>query len=816
VASVVRASVVLGGSLAAAISVASPIAAQAPASRRAPQSPKADPLSREISIAFRDTPLAEAIELVARAAGLRIAFSTDELPRGKRVSYAAARVAVRKVLEEILDDTRLDAKLGALDQVVLIPRTPNASRLASLVRRFVASDAAARTLSSIVVMGNPFGTPSVSVPSSLTVLDTRTLHQPGVPRLDQVLRSNAPGLVIWNEGPAALVTRFASIRGVSSFSGNYLKTYIDGVEAAYPLALAPIDPRALDRVEVIRGPQGAALYGADANSGVLQVVTSKGMPRDGLAPALLVDANMGAVSSRFGETVPEGRVSVVASGGNTAATYSVGGALTVNGAYQRGADVRGWNAHIGTRAIRGTLLIEATARAGALDAGVPVSPILLGDSTRQLPAIPGAQRIQQQTAAVTVRWTPATWWEHQLTTGVDNARLDVLREPAMLYTFPDQSVRRLRGQFTRASLRYTTRLSTPRKHGVKAAVTASSDPAVLVARVTAAPRPALQNPDPPLVPVDQRTGGFVTQLELDAGQRLFATVGVRSERVQLREGRTEVVGLPSFGITGVQRWGAWSVRPRVAYGRGLRAPPNAVIIGGVAPPEPGTGGIDPRTRLRAETQRGVEFGIDLARANRFSLRVTRFDQLAADLVAPVLVTDVPATPAAVTPQNLGQITNRGWEVEGAARWGATTWEAWVALQDSRVRRLADDYAGELQVGDVPLEVPRRAMGASVQWVLGRVTTSASISAVGPWINYDAATLLDAVRTDQPRRPLPSLRAFWVRYPEVVNGDVSLAWAFSHGSAYVAATNLSNVQTAYRSNAIVTPGRTWRAGLDLRL
>jgi iron complex outermembrane receptor protein len=816
-ASVVRVAVSCVAPLVAAVPVASPLLAQATAPRRAPASDRADPLAREISIAFRNAPLAEAIELVARAAGLRIAFSSDELPRGKRVSYTASRTPVRKVLEEILDDTRLDAKLGALDQVVLIPRTPNSSRLASLVRRFVASDAAARTLSSIVVMGNPFGTPSVSVPSSLTVLDARTLHQPGVPRLDQVLRANAPGLVIWNEGPAALVTRFASIRGVSSFSGNYLKTYIDGVEAAYPLALAPIDPRALDRVEVIRGPQGAALYGADANSGVLQVVTSKGVPRDGALPSLMVDANLGAIASRFGETVPEGRLSVVASGGGTSATYSVGAALTANGAYQRGADVRGWNAHIGTRAVRGSFLIEATARAGAFDAGVPVSPALLRDTTRQLPAVPGAQGVQQQTVAVTVRWTPATWWEHQLTTGVDHARIDALREPAMLYSFPDQSVRRLRGQFTRASLRYTTRLSTERKHGVKAAVTASSDPAVLVARVIAAPRPGLDNTDPPLVPIDQRTGGFVTQLEVDASQRLFATVGVRSERVQLREGRTEVVGLPSFGLTAIQRVGAWSVRPRLAYGRGLRAPPNAVILGGVAPQEPGAGGPDPRALLRAETQRGLEVGIDLARANRFSLRVTRFDQLASDLVAPVLVTDRPAaTPPSVTPQNLGQITNRGWEIEGAARWGPTSWEAWGALQDSRVRRLADDYEGELQVGDVPLEVPRHAMGASVQWVVGRLTATASVTSVGPWINYDAATLLEAVRTDQPRRPLPSLRAFWVRYPEVTNADASLSWAFARGSAYVLATNLANVQTAYRSNAIVTPGRTWRAGLDLRL
>jgi hypothetical protein len=445
---------------------------------------------------------------------------------------------------------------------------------------------------------------------------------------------------------------------------------------------------------------------------------------------------------------------------------------------------------------------------------VPVSPAFQRRGTREFPDVPGTQTVAQQTGAMTVRWTPAPWWEHQLTTGVDVVQVDALREPATLYSFPDQSVRRLRGRFVRASARYTTRLSTERRRGVKASATVIADPSVLNARVVAAPRPAVQNPDPPLVPVDQRTGGLVTQLDVDVQRRLFATLGVRSERVLLREGRTEVVGLPSFGLTAVQSVGAWTVRPRVAFGRGLRAPPNAVILGGVAPLEPGVGGPDPRARLRAETQRGIELGLDLLRANRVTVRATYFDQLASDLVAPVLVRDPPRPD--VTPQNLGEITNRGWELELSGRAGAFTVDGWATLQDSRVRRLADDYEGELQLGDLPLEVPRHAVGASVRWQAGRVSATAALTSVGPWINYDGDLLLDALRTTPPGRPLPSLRAFWRRYPSVTTGDVTLSWAFGHGTAYVAAINVANVQTAYRSNAIVTAGRSIRAGLDLRL
>src|SRR5439155_16239123 len=79
--------------------------------------------------------------------------------------------------------------------------------------------------------------------------------------------------------PSNLIARYGSIRGASSFSVSYPKVYVDGIEVANPLLMTQFRPEAIDRVEVIRGPQGAALYGADAISGVINIVTR----HDGLA-----------------------------------------------------------------------------------------------------------------------------------------------------------------------------------------------------------------------------------------------------------------------------------------------------------------------------------------------------------------------------------------------------------------------------------------------------------------------------------------------------------------------------------------------------
>jgi iron complex outermembrane receptor protein len=70
-----------------------------------------------------------------------------------------------------------------------------------------------------------------------------------------------------------VLARYGSLRGASSFGVSTPKLYLDGVEVANPLVVTALPADRIARVEVIRGPQGAALYGADAISGVINVVT---------------------------------------------------------------------------------------------------------------------------------------------------------------------------------------------------------------------------------------------------------------------------------------------------------------------------------------------------------------------------------------------------------------------------------------------------------------------------------------------------------------------------------------------------------------
>src|SRR4030081_1659176 len=95
-----------------------------------------------------------------------------------------------------------------------------------------------------------------------------------------------------------IVARYVIIRGASSFGVSYPKIYIDGIEVANPLLLTQFDPENVERIEVIRGPQGAALYGADAISGVVNIITR----HDGVdagEPRLRLKSVAGASQSDF-------------------------------------------------------------------------------------------------------------------------------------------------------------------------------------------------------------------------------------------------------------------------------------------------------------------------------------------------------------------------------------------------------------------------------------------------------------------------------------------------------------------------------------
>lgn len=115
-------------------------------------------------------------------------------------------------------------------------------------------------------------------PASTTVITAQNIEAMGARNLEEVLKT-VPGMHI-----SASEYRFAplyDVRGVHS-ANNYeilmmvdgipIKSVVDGMRGSREESWIPPPIQQIQRVEVIRGP-GSALYGADAVSGVVNIIT---------------------------------------------------------------------------------------------------------------------------------------------------------------------------------------------------------------------------------------------------------------------------------------------------------------------------------------------------------------------------------------------------------------------------------------------------------------------------------------------------------------------------------------------------------------
>jgi len=133
-------------------------------------------------------------------------------------------------------------------------------------------------------------------PAVASVISAREIKELGARTLNEVLET-VPGLHV---APSALnrLNPVYSIRGIHTGYNSQVLLLIDGVPLQYSHSggrpeLFNLAVAAIDRVEVIRGP-GSAVYGADAYSGVINVITKDAQSIDGTE----VGARVGSFDSQ--------------------------------------------------------------------------------------------------------------------------------------------------------------------------------------------------------------------------------------------------------------------------------------------------------------------------------------------------------------------------------------------------------------------------------------------------------------------------------------------------------------------------------------
>jgi outer membrane receptor protein involved in Fe transport len=759
------------------------------------------PLDRLITVHVRDVALRDALDRIAVAGGFRLSYSSENLPLDRRVTVWRDTSSVGEIFQELLRTFSVAPVVVADDQIVLAPRRepPRDSTSAPIT-----------ILDRVVVTGSVLGAPERALPVALDVVTGHAIERRGQKSLAGVLDGSVPGMWIWEQAPTAMLTRYGSIRGASSFGVSFPKVYIDGIEVANPLLLTQLTPELVERVEVIRGPQGAALYGSDAISGVINIVSrhdaasadgsraivrSEGGYATGFASSIPVQQHM--VSARYGSNLRSIGASI--SGGTTGAF--------VPEAYSRELRVSGDARIVGAKST-----LTASARWQGKDAGVPVSPLLSAIARFRADSQPQQLRIYAMGSTWTV--APNEIWTLAMTGGVDGYALsNATSEFGPIPFFVDSALRDARGSAVRGTLR-ASGVARVGDEKVGGTVTLAFEHSTLRDRTfRGAQSSGTGSGDSSYVVDWNQNFGFTTQVDLAFHRTAFLTAGIRQERIGLQSNASQLALLPMAGASLVREFGDVTGKARVAYGKGIR-------------------GLNASQRARAgdaklrlfnpalvpEEQAGVEAGVDLLFGSRAGVHLTRFDQVASGLIQTVMIFDSTALQPRYKYQlqNVGEISNHGWELQATTSIAEVLLSGALTTVDSRVERLANGYSGDLRAGDRMLAVPARTLTGTIEWTHRALQLSSTLSRASDWVNYDRLAIAQCWVANCPDKDDltgATLRNYWDQYEGNTRWRAAAAYDLRSGlTLMLTGENLLNRQRGEPDSITIVPGRTLTAGL----
>ncbi|MDQ6768929.1 MAG: TonB-dependent receptor [Gemmatimonadota bacterium] len=656
--------------------------------------------------------------------------------------------------------------------------------------------------------------------------------------LAQALSDAVPGLWLWQTPPTSLLAHYGSIRGTSSFGASYPKIYVDGIELANPLLITQFMPEAVERIEIIRGPQGAALYGTDAISGVINIVTrhdgSDGGPsaevRSAIGAATSAYVTRSAITQDHAVTIRQG-----SSAQSGSMSFTSGGV----GEYVPGAYVRHTAGSAGFRLVRSKFIATATGRAFDSRAADPFSPLFRDSVSATRAGLTTPQSVREYTVGGSATIIQSERWTHAFVAGFDGSRLSNLADyhtPLPSASGPDLGTAGGTANLTTLRASSVAKLGETETLGATLTLTGESSLLNYNPETTTS---ATQAGGSAQSAIQRRTTAGVAQANVSWRDAGYLTGGLRVERNDVFSGSTLSL-LPMLGAAVLGDYGPVTIKLRSAYGRGIR--PASTVARETAWFDPH--GQARQLSLSPEEQSGIEAGMDFSVGRSFGFQVTRFDQLATGVIQrvayandgeshygrPTATIGQPQPPSQpVRPedrrieyafQNVGQITNRGWELKSDATVAALTLTGTYSTVDSRVRRLARGYTGDLQVGDRMLEVPARTGSFTAALNGAAWTGSLTASRSWDWINYDRVALAGAFsNSSQTDAALvgQELRNYWLQYSGVTRLRASIGRNLFRGLAFtLSGENLLSRQHGEPDNITVVPGRTLSFGLKARL
>jgi len=758
----------------------------------------------------------------------------------------------------------------------------------------VALTLSATALDQVVVTGTVIPTELRAVPNAITVITAKELEQRGITHIDQLFRGDVPGLFAQNRssdqflGEVTMFSRGATalpMFGVNaiqnsslSYTGttNPIKTYVDGVEMADPKYLSQIDPKSIERIEILTGPQASTIYGSNALNGVMQIFTKRGATT---RPQVTLSLLSGFVQNNFNSArAPQHDYSGSISGVDGRISYNAGASWDYMAPWSPAAKRAVLSGYGGAKfsfaTPAGPLSADVTFRRSTTQNWSTGSFAQTYIANQQSGAFtpygsgryPTYNSLVGQTLGLTLDYAPFSWWSHHVSVGQDASDTEG-RNTALGYTANYDTMLYLsQDHSSRHDIAYTTTANLPLSSLAKATITLGADGWQGIQSSVGIRTPSLSgnligSPSVSRQP-SHNTGAFM-QTQFGILENVFLTYGVRAEWNPNFGSDVQPNITPRYGISLVENIGALTAKVRASYGRSTRPPEHGQKVAFkiadlcsacLAYYGPDYGNFDfimANSELQPEYQRGPEFGTDLYFGNLGSLTITRYDQRVDGLIAQVRGVDSVRSLAPLPADckqtfrcesrdvngygydmqlqyvNVGSIRNQGWELGGKTNFGpfiANGTYSWTKSRTIGVNPkyrayFASEYHGDQYAPGATFQfLAEHTWAFGLTYALGGTTVGLNFNGIGQLRNFESAFydqhLIYSIRLQQNRWNVTA--PYVSMNPSYTLADLNAAHRFT--STVEGVLQMQNVGNYYQNDEsayAATLGRQTKVGLRVR-
>jgi len=750
-------------------------------------------------------------------------------------------------------------------------------------------------LDQVVVTGTVIPTELKAVPNAITIITAKQIEERGITKIDQLFRGDVPGIFAQNLGAGAAldeVTMFSrGATALSSFSAgttapgggttftNPIKTYVDGVELADPRYLSQIDPKSIERIEILTGPQASTIYGSNAINGVMQIFTKRGATA---APQLTLNLLSGWVENDFSSArTPQHDYSAQLSGVEGRISYNGGGSWNYVGPWTPSKQTTRTGVFEGTRlelpTALGPVTADMTFRLGNTQSRQR------GDQNQSNTnytgtgwyrysvyqpggrSAPVTYMLNGQTLGFTLGYTPTNWWSHELGVGQDASATEERYSAQGNLDNTDTTLFLTQTHTGRRSLRYSTTAKVPVTSLVQATVTVGADawqsltssmrvfPQTLTGTLTSTSYDVERQPE-------HNTGAFL-QTQFGVQDRLFVTYGLRAEWNHNFGAEAQPNYAPRYGVAYTQDVGVITAKLRASYGRSTR-PPTAGVKAATFATDAGYTAADvndygnfvlvfANPELAPEHQQGGEGGLELYWGTRGSLVITRYNQTVDGLIEDVGPVDsirslAPNPPSGSSDYvfdangygyrwqfqylNVGSIRNQGWELQSSVNTGPFTTHGTYSWTKSRTigvnpayRKFFANALGypQYQPGATFDFLPEHTWAVGTTYERAQTTVVLNVTGTGRLRNLQDElylhSLTPAVRLLQNRLNMNYGNGYVSFNDGYALADLTASHRFSsHLEGVLQVQNLADRYTNDKYAGYATMGRQSKVGVRIRL